>query len=461
MMSNYPLSSNRSDSHCVKSRTKDLRAVYLRCRFWLNDFLHGSPIGKPYREIKYIQEHSYEKGLAIREKNLHRLLDHARRHSSFYKNIAGCCLEYFPVMNKLSLKEHYDEIKVPDKDIPGQQGKVHIQTTSGSTGTPFAVPQDTRKRNRRIAELKYFGKIVGFKTHDKLIHLRTWNQWQQKTAKQIKKENIVPFDISSMGEVDLKRLCELILKEKAVCLRGYASSLGLLARYADGKGFRFPHLKVAIAGSETLHDDTRSLYKRVIGGEIISQYANEECGILAQERVPTAELDNRMYWNYSGYYIELLKLDSDEPADFGELGRVVITDLYNYAFPIIRYDNGDTAVLLPPNEYSNGYPVLGKLYGRRFDLTFTTSGAEVFPLTYGRILKHYEDIVQWQFIQEGPKDYLLKVILRKQNGMLQGVTDLLKEKLGSDANIQIEYVDDIPVLASGKRKPVVNNWKKS
>lgn len=31
--------------------------------------------------------------------------------------------------------------------------------------------------------------------------------------------------------------------------------------------------------------------------------------------------------------------------------------------------------------------------------------------------------------------------------------------LGQDARVSIEQVDDIPVLQSGKRKPVVNNWR--
>lgn len=437
----------------------EIQSLFLRCRFWLIDLFHGSPIGRPYREIKYIQEHSYEEGLPIREKALHCLLEHARTHTSFYSNIESCKLEKFPIMNKVSLTEHYDEIKVSVEDIPEQQGKVHLQSTSGSTGTPFTVPQDTRKRQRRVAELKYFGKIVGFKTHDKLIHLRTWNRWQQKTSKQIKRENIIPFDIASMRDDDLKRLCELIRAERAVCLRGYASSLGKLAEYAEGKGYSFPHLKVAIAGSESLHDDTRALYKRVFKSEIISQYANEECGVLAQERIPTADSDNKMYWNYSGYYIEVLKLNSDEPADFGELGRVVLTDLYNYAFPIIRYDNGDTAVMLPPDNYSHGYPVLGNLYGRRFDLTYDTSGGVISPLTYGRILKHYGDIVQWQFIQQGEKDYVLKVIMKTRDATVDAAVSQLKEHLGYDANIIIEYVEGIPVLASGKRKPVINEWK--
>ena len=438
----------------------DLNAYYLRAKFWIDDYLKGSPIGKPYNEVKYIQEHSYEEGLPIREKALHNLMDFAREHSAYYKNIKGYDLKSYPIMNKATLLEHYDEIKVAPAEIPGQQGEVHIQTTSGSTGTPFKIPQDTQKRQRRIAELKYFGKIVGFRTHDKLIHLRTWNRWQQKTAKQIKSENIIPFDIAIMDDASLKRLCELAVSEKAVCLRGYASSLGKVAEYADGKGYQFPHLKIAIAGAEALQDDTRALYKRVMKSEIISQYANEECGIMAQERTPTKDSDNCMYWNYSGYYFEVLKFDSDEPAEYGELGRIVITDLHNYAFPLIRYDNGDTAVLLPPDEYSNGYPVLGKLYGRRFDITYSTTGAAISPLTYGRILKHFDTISQWQFVQEGEKEYKLKVVMRSDDLNLENIVEQLKEYIGKDATVSIEKVSDIPVLASGKRKPCVNNWKK-
>ena len=38
----------------------------------------------------------------------------------------------------------------------------------------------------------------------------------------------------------------------------------------------------------------------------------------------------------------VLKLDSDEPAEPGELGRIVVTDYYNKTFPMVRYDTGDT-----------------------------------------------------------------------------------------------------------------------
>ena len=322
----------------------------------------------------------------------------------------------------------------------------------------FMSPQDTRKRHRRVAELKYFGKIVGFKSHEKLVHLRIWTRWQNKSKAQSFKENIIAFDMSNLGEEKLAELCTIINKEKAVCLRGYASSFDILARYVKENHISLPSLSIIIAGSEALQEGTREAVKKYIGCDIISQYANEENGILAQESTePGAE---GFYLNHAGYVFEILKMDSDEAAGYGELGRIVITDLFNYAFPMIRYDTGDLGVMAAPNEFSNGYPYMLKLYGRRFDLVYTTGNEPVFPMTLGRILKYYADIVQWQFVQKSSKTYLLKVIV--EGGRLAKEAEILSELrayFGQDADIRIEYVDDIPVLNSGKRKPVVNEMK--
>lgn len=67
----------------------DLHALYLRCNFWFKDYLKGSPIGAPYREIKYIMEHSYEEGLPLREKALEELLAYYHEHSPYYAQMGG------------------------------------------------------------------------------------------------------------------------------------------------------------------------------------------------------------------------------------------------------------------------------------------------------------------------------------------------------------------------------------
>lgn len=435
------------------------RAEILRRAFWENDKRNGSPIGIPYKEVEFIQTHSMEEGWGIRRQKLHDLLDYARVNTRFYSKYEGYDISKYPVMTKTMLIEHHDEIVVNPENIPGQEGPVFIQRTSGSTGNPLAMPQDTRKRQRRVAEIKFLVEQLGYKSHEKMIHLRTWDNLTRKPEDMEEKDNIYPFDIKSLGEDRLKLLCELINEKKAVYLRGYASTFGKIADVALKYGYTFPSLKLVVTTSESLEDDVRQAAQKAFGCNVVSQYADEECGVLAQESIPTQPTDNKMYFNWSGYYVEILKMNEDTPAECGEIGRIVLTDFHNYAFPLIRYDTGDTCLILPPDEKSNGYPVIGKLYGRRFDLTYTTDGTPIYPLAYGRILKNYDIISSWQFVQRGEKDYSLVLVLKKEDK--KAIADMvfqIKSFLGNDANIKVERVDDIPLLRSGKRKPVKNEW---
>lgn len=433
-----------------------LRSVLLRRFYWTKDFFNGKPVGIFYKELKKCSKNK-EFARNLKQERLNALLNYATSNCEFYKGYKGKDLSSFPVVNKRILIENHDKIIVPEDINPYQPSgsKYHIQKTSGSTGTPFAIEQDVRKRNRRVAELKYFGEIVGFKSHESLIHLRIWTKWQSKSKKQIFWENIVPFDISNLNEEHLSELTKVIIENKAVCLRGYASSFDLYAKYLETHPARFPKLKIAIAGSEALFDSTRDLVRKNMKCEIISQYANEENGILAQE-IP-GSTDHHFYINNDGYVFEVLKFDSDEPAEYGELGRIVLTDLFNYAFPVIRYDNGDTCIL--EKDASSGEIYISKLFGRKLDMVFNTDSEPVFPMTLARILKNFDGIKQWQFIQTDKTKYTLKLCIDSifaENNSEDTVLRNLTEIFGEASNIHVEYVDDIPVLQSGKRKSVVN-----
>lgn len=446
----------------TKSKIMDERALYLRTKFWEEDKKKGEPIGIPYREVQFILTHSMEEGWPIRKQKLHDLLDYARENTDFYSKYEGYDITKYPVMTKAMLIENHDAIVVDPEKIPGQEGPIFIQRTSGSTGTPLAMPQDTKKRQRRVAEIKFMLGQLGYESHEKMIHLRTWDNLVRKPEDMEEKDNIYPFDIKMLDEDRLKLLCDLINEKKVVYLRGYASTFDKISKVALKYGYTFPSLKLVVTTSESLEDDVRQASMKAFGCNVVSQYADEECGVLAQESIPTQATDNKMYFNWAGYYIEILKMNSDKPVEYGEIGRIVLTDFHNHAFPVIRYDTGDTCLLFPPDEKSNGYPVMGKLYGRRFDLTYTTNGTPIYPLAYGRLLKNYDIISMWQFVQKGEKEYVLKLVLNENNE--EQVNDMIKqikEFLGEDANIVAELVDEIPVLRSGKKKPVKNEWIKA
>ena len=80
-------------------------------------------------------------------------------------------------------------------------------------------------------------------------------------------------------------------------------------------------------------------------------------------------------------------------------------------------------------------------------------------MNFARLLKNFPSIIQWQFIQKHEKSYTLKVNA-DDNIETAAIMGELKMILGEDAKIDLERVKEIPVLASGKRKPVICEWKK-
>lgn len=93
---------------------------------------------------------------------------YAIEHTEFYKNYK--ISDEFPVMDKMSLIANHDQILRNEKfDLP-----FHIASTSGSTGTPFRVEQDSEKRCRTIADLKVFGELALYNSHEKMLQLRNY-----------------------------------------------------------------------------------------------------------------------------------------------------------------------------------------------------------------------------------------------------------------------------------------------
>ena len=66
----------------------DLKALYLRKKFWINDFFHGGKMWSAFKEINYINNNIVE-GEKIRQSHLQDILNFAKKNVPFYKNIKG------------------------------------------------------------------------------------------------------------------------------------------------------------------------------------------------------------------------------------------------------------------------------------------------------------------------------------------------------------------------------------
>ena len=123
---------------------------------------------------------------------------------------------------------------------------------------------------------------------------------------------------------------------------------------------------------------------------------------------------------------------------------------------MIRYDTGDLGVMERPQ---NGFPVLKEIHGRKRDCIYSTSGMLISPAKISVSMWGAKNVKQWQFIQETANTYILKLNADSTNDY-STLIEMLKSVLGNDADIQIEFVDDIPVLSSNKRRAVICNYTK-
>jgi phenylacetate-CoA ligase len=418
--------------------------------FWLLDYLKGNQIRKHYDEIKFILDNpNSNKSKAISDLRLNELINHAISTSTFYKNKGYKTIRDFPVINKLQVLDNFDQFQ-STKFINKSLRKV---ATSGSTGIPFRIYQDKDKTNRNTADAIYFSSQANYIIGQKLIYIKLWDQRGYKSKTQLFFQNIIPFNILKNSNYEIEELLEKIKNiegKKAIII--YPSFLERVCKYLDvyydDSNYNITSI---ITMSETLNQYERVSASKYFDSPVYERYSNIENGILAQQ---TSDSGSSYKINTASYHVEILKTDSDEPAEDGEVGRIVITDLFNYAVPLIRYDTGDMACL----EKGNSTTLL-KVYGRKMDMIYDTKGRIVFPHIFYKIYD-FSDLKQFQFIQNGEKEYCFKLNSTKEKTDEEGLISHYKKYLGNDAQFNFEYVDEIPLLISGKRKKVVNNYIK-
>ena len=381
---------------------------------------------------------------------LKKILSHAVKNVEFYKTYSDFRgLADFPVVNKAVIRNNGARMLARGFD-PAKQYRV---STSGSTGTPFVVYHDAEKRRQAAADTMAFSEFAGYRFGTRLYYVRAWDCVPVKGGWYSKLRNIVCVNNRENSAAYFQRFLEMLERdssEKSVLI--YASTLTELWRYMKTNDVKTTaKVRVFITMSEALPDDVRRGIAERFGAPVVSRYSDCECGLIAQQ-LP-GESDYRV--NEASFHVEVLKLDSDVPAALGELGRIVITDLYNFAMPMIRYDTGDLGVA----EKRGNALVLSRVEGRKTDCIYATNGEPISFYIFANSIRTFDEILQYQVIQNGARDYVLKLNLggaafpRERE-----LAELLKSYLGADAILKIEYTDEIPVLSSGKRRCLINNF---
>jgi phenylacetate-CoA ligase len=423
--------------------------------FWLKDRFKGGQIRRHYNEVKFhIENYHLEASRQYRREALENLLAFATENTPYYREFKNhSTLVAFPVINKNVVREHYDAFK---SSVFHNSEDKYAVVTSGSTGTPFKLWHDVNKRKRNTAEIIYFSERAGYCLGAQLLYVKVWNDINRKSPLKQFMENIVPLDVFNYSDEDIHELIKVFNKVKQPSsIVAFGSTLETLLKHLENSRadkIRGNIISI-IANSDSLSNPAKDGLARYFGVSPMSRYSNMENGMLAQQFIGSGY---NFEVNWASFFIEILELNSNKPVKYGEKGRVVITDLFNYCMPLIRYETGDLAIMDTDPDNPQRAPFLKSIEGRKVDALYDTKGNLVTSHIVTVNMWKYDELKQYQFVQwdHGKYEFILNPIdtfTRERELVAE-----FKGYLGENADIGVRYVDEIPLLDSGKRRLLVN-----
>jgi phenylacetate-CoA ligase len=259
------------------------------------------------------------------------------------------------------------------------------------------------------------------------------------------------FSAYHLTPANLRVYVEKLRDVRIPWLHGYPSLLALLAAYIVDTGCDLGYQpKWVTVGAENLLSQQAAVIERAFGVRPVQHYGMAEAVA-----------------NISECSMRRLHVDEDFSAveflddDYGRR-RVVGTNFSNYATPLLRYDAQDV-VWMENHVCDCGLPgrVIDCVDGRQEDYVLLKNGARL-----GRLDHIFKDMVQVreaQIVQQQPG----KIMVRIARGSKYGEADenLLRQefaqRLGRDAEIEVQYVDSVGRTDSGKLRFVISELRES
>jgi phenylacetate-CoA ligase len=199
--------------------------------------------------------------------------------------------------------------------------------------------------------------------------------------------------------------------------------------------------RAVLAGECTLPAGDRREVEEALHTELFAQYCSPELSVIAQE----CEQHRGYHINAESYVVEIVA--DGRPAEPGEVGDVLITDLTNLSVPLIRYAIGDRAVATEGAcPCGRGLPLLAAVHTRPPALVSGANQCWVPGQFFAEACKDYGHVVRrFQVVQERSGAITLRIVKgpRFSASSLRPVLDLVRRHLGTDMEIDVQLADRI------------------
>lgn len=419
-------------------------------------------------------DHELREGFGLNREDLDRL--NWRRRVSLVRH----CQEHVPYYRKLfkligfdyrDMKTESDFLKIPileKSQIRANEGaiisetversKLKPSTTGGTTGEPLRVFGDPALP----------------------VSVMTWrmlNQWgvdvsdnsgylYRAVPKGIRRlasgiallpTRRVYLAAAKMNVEQMFRFYRQLRRIKPRYLVGYVGALDAFADFLEMRKLCLPSLRVVWSTAAPLPEMKRKQLEDTYDCPVYSQYGCVEMFMIAAE----SDEKNGLYVAADVRHVEIVENDRIVPV--GEYGDVVVTDLTNYAFPLLRYRVGDRSRFLnAANDAQLNLPRIDYVQGRITDNVHLPDGSSVAGEFWTTIFDDYpDDIKSFQVVQR--RDYSLEIRFVPKSKTYASAIEKVRTSIFNKMRgaIPLKFVEsELNSNENGKTRFVVSELKK-
>jgi phenylacetate-CoA ligase len=261
------------------------------------------------------------------------------------------------------------------------------------------------------------------------------------------------FDQDSMRDFHRR-----LVRSRPALLEGYVGAMLEFADFLESEGVGLPGLRAAATTAAPLTANARRRLEDVFGVPVFDEYRGAEVNWMAGE---CPERDG-LHIFADARRIDIVD-DDGQPVDPGTVGDIVVTDLTNRAFPIVRYRNGDRGALLDRAcPCGRVLPKMAAPEGRTVDVLRLPSGAALNHGLFGMFSQHPEAVRLFQIHQLADHSIHIRVV--RGDGAdaernVQAAVDTLRDRIRGEVPITVEYVESLP-YTGGKIKYLISDVSK-
>lgn len=410
-------------------------------------------------QFQFEQSERWPGGLLrqAQQRQLERLLAHAAKTVPFYRERLGgidarelACPERYsqlPLLRRRDIQERHEDLR--SLAAPRKHGNVSAGLTSGSTGQPIRFLQTELTllfwhaftlREHLWHRRDFAGKLGAIRSR---VKAGSAHEWGPSTDPAF---HTGP-SATCGTEVPVGEQAQWLMRENPDYLISVASNVQELARYCGEHGLRPSRLREVRTYGEALHPDARKQIDAAWGVPVTDVYSCREVGYLAMQ----CPHDDHYHVQSEGVWLEIIDATGN-PCAPGEVGRVVVTSLHNFAMPLIRYEIGDYAEAGAPCHCGRGLPVINRILGRVRNMLRLPNGDMRYPRFGEAQFGKVAPVRQFQVIQKTVGEIEVNLVTnRPLSGAEEGeLRALILQNLAYPFELRFVYRDAIARADSGK-----------